>query len=500
MPITISLLLFFAGLLLATWRPSRNDRHPLIPLTGLLLVFTALLAYLFSGLSLPGIARSLFVDAGLALLAVGGVLALRSRGGRPFLALGVLTLGAGILLTLLLDFTRYRLPADDAGGEASFLLELGPDDRIEEVQPLLERYDARYERAFPSVSLDEDEDLAQYFLVYVKRKALEKLMELLGADRENVDWVERNRTVRLDPPIEGTAAPGTARQVLANDPLVARQWGFEAIGGHAVHALLHQVEPARRATVAILDTGVDGDHEDLQGIFGQSPGSVDEHGHGTHCAGIAGAATNNGRGVASLNWEGRFVRILSFQALPNHGAGTFESIAQALVDATEAKVDVISMSLGMAVSTSPRVVEEAVQYAREQGIIVVASAGNANQDAGDHMPSNIDGIIAVAAVDQQLNKARFSNTTARLRRPLAAPGVDILSLKPNGIYVPLSGTSMAAPMVAGLLGVLRALDPTITADDAYALLHRTGTTVADTPRIGRVINAEAAVRAVLEGV
>lgn len=514
MQLSISLLLLFTGLLFAAWRSKSGEKNPLLTLGGLVLVFVALLTYLFSGQSLPVLARSLFVDAGLAMLAVGLLLALRRGNARSFFVLGVMMLGLGLAVAFVLrlfggphapgDAAPEAPPAVAAEGtaegtaegeeEVSFLVELGPDDRIEEIAPLLADYDARYERAFPTISLQADEDLAQYFIVYVKRKLREKLMELLGEDDENVDFVEENRTVALAPPIEGEAGADRAPGVVANDPLAAEQWGLAAIGGHAVHAALRDVTPRRKAVVAILDTGVDAAHEDLDGVFGTSPGTTDAHGHGTHCAGIAAAATNNGRGVASLNWEGRFIEVVSFQALPLGGAGTFETIAQAILDATEARADVISMSLGDVAPVPPRVIEEAVRYALRRGAIVVASAGNANQDAGNHTPSNIDGVISVAAVGRDLKKARFSNTNTSLARPIAAPGVDILSLKPNGVYAPLSGTSMATPMVAGLLGVLRALSPELSAGDAYALLHRTGRTVEDTPLVGRVIDAEAALR------
>lgn len=493
MQISIALLLLFAGLLLAVWRSKSGEKNPLVTLAGLVILCVALVAYLFSGLGLVVLARSLFVDAGIALLGVGALLALRRQHSSPFFALGLGTLGLGLLLAF-----AVRTFADAPEAETTFLLELGPDDRIEEVEPLLARFDARAERAFPEITMEDDEDLAQYFLVYVRQKLRDELMALLGADTENVDTVEPNMPVDLDPVFEGEAAAAERGAILTDDPLAAQQWGLAAIGGHAVHALVRDVQPARKAVVAILDTGVDAAHEDLGGAFRRSPGTRDGNGHGTHCAGIAGALTNNGRGVASLNWEGRFVEIVSFQALPFNGAGSVETIAQAILDATQAGADVISMSLGEVAPVPPRVVDEAVRFALDRGVIVVASAGNASDDAARHMPSNIDGVIAVAAVDRDLKKARFSNTTTALRRPIAAPGVDILSLKPNGTYAPLSGTSMATPMVAGLLGLLRSLQPDLTADEAYALLHDTGMTVEDTPLVGRVIHAEAAVRALLQ--
>jgi thermitase len=143
------------------------------------------------------------------------------------------------------------------------------------------------------------------------------------------------------------------------------------------------------------------------------------------------------------------------------------------------------------------VLVNAIAFAQKRGAIVLASAGNSNRDAYNHFPSNIEGVIAVAAIDQHMQKARFSNTMPTLSRPLAAPGVDILSLVPKNGYKPMSGTSMATPIVSGLIGVMKALHPDLTAEQAYTILHETGITVEDTPRIGRVINAEAALQAVL---
>jgi len=492
----ITLLTVIAFLLIAVNISSR-DKNPWAMLSGIGLVGIAIVSRLFGGGGFYETVIPLFTDVGLSLLAASGWLMVRRARAnpQPFLMLGLMSLGVAGLLYLSTQFFGTR--SAPASAQMSFLLELGPDDHIDEVAPLLARHGATYEQAFPSIALAADEDLAQVYLVYGDPASFDDLMAALRADAENVDFVEHNITISLDPMPETTAAPGLARNYLENDPRVAEQWGLEAMRGHEAHALLAELKPMRKARVAIVDTGVDQKHEDVKGVFRKSPGNKDGNGHGTHCAGIAGAATNNRIGIASLNWNGAFVDVLGFQALGAGGAGTLESIAQAVLDAANADADVISMSLGSTAASPPKVLVDAIEFAQKRGAIVVASAGNSNRDAYNHFPSNIDGVLAVAAIDQNLRKASFSNTNMSLSRPLAAPGVDILSLIPNNGYRPMSGTSMATPMVSGLLGVMRALNPDLTAEEAFTILHETGTTVEDSPRIGRVINAEAAILAVL---
>ncbi len=381
-------------------------------------------------------------------------------------------------------------------GQASVLVELGPDDTIAEITPALERFGAVGEKAFPSVTLAENQDLAQVYLIHVSSRRVQHFIDVLQADTENIDHVEINLEIALPLIPAGEASLAEGVGVLENDPHVHVQWALHAINGHDAHVLLQGLRPERKARLAILDTGIEAAHEDLAAAY-LSGTTEDLHGHGTHCAGIAGAVTNNGLGIASLNWEGRFVELLGFQALGNEGRGTLEQIAQAIVDATKAGVDVISMSLGSVAEEPPRVLITAIEYAQDHRIIVAASAGNSNEDDINHYPSNIEGVIAVAAVNQDLSKARFSNTVGRLSRPIAAPGVDILSSHLNDSYKPLSGTSMATPVVTGLLGVMRALRPDLTSGEAYSILHETGTEVDDTPYVGRVIDAGAALRAVL---
>ena len=463
-------------------------------LAGMGLVVVAIILRVVSG---GGIFETLFTllwNVGLGLLVAAVWLGIRKVGtdARSFMLLG---LGALVLAGLLYGASRLWNAAWSTE-QQSVLVELGPDDQIEELAALLTTFDVISERAFPTVTLEASEDLAQVYLLHTSSRRIPRLMDALRADSENVDYVELNVNVHLSPVESHSLQSEVASVIKEDDPLASEQWALEAIAGHEAHAVLQDHSPVRKARVAILDTGVEAGHEDLAPVYDAGV-QTDIHGHGTHCAGLAGAATNNRVGIASLNWEGRFIELLGFQALGHEGRGSLEQIAQAIVDATQADVDVISMSLGSTAETPPRVLTTAVQFALDQDIIVVAAAGNSNTDAIEHYPSNIEGVIAVAAVDPALAKAKFSNTVARLSRPIAAPGVEVLSSYLDGTYKPMSGTSMATPIVTGLLGVMRALNPSLTAAQAYDILQNTGTEVADTPQIGRVINAEAAVRATL---
>jgi thermitase len=215
---------------------------------------------------------------------------------------------------------------------------------------------------------------------------------------------------------------------------------------------------------------------------------------------LAGAATDNGLGVGSLNWKGQYLEITGFPALDGQGRGTLVSVAEAIVAAAQSDADVISLSLGgPSFFGPPKSISDAIRYALRRRAIVVVAAGNSNTDASGFSPANIKGVIVVSAVDEQLNKAPFSNTNTRLERPIAAPGVAIMSSVPGSQYQSYNGTSMATPIVSGLVGILRSLDPDISAQQAYELLRETGREVRDSGKVGRVIQPAAAVERLLGG-
>lgn len=490
-------LLTILAFLTIAWEASRRPRQPIVALFGIALLIVALVVRFTEA---PGGAErlmGLLLNVGAGLLAAALLMRLRKASARPFLLIGLF-----VLLLLGIAWIGFRAfpsaPAAPPAATTTLLLELGPDDVIDEVEPALDAAGARAERAFPAVSLDEDADLAQVYVLHVSPEAADLLAARLRADTENVDHLEANLTIDLDPVPAVSADAAASRTPVANDVMVGDQWALDAIRGHEAHALLADLVPIEQALIAIIDTGVDAGHEDLAAAWQASPGGADLHGHGTHCAGLAGAVTNNELGMASLNWEGQFVRVASFPALNDRGNGDLVTLARAIIAAADAGADVLSMSLGEHTPLTPKVLRDAVGYALRERAIVVAAAGNSSRDARSHIPSNIDGVISVAALQPDLRKAPFSNTNQSLSRPLSAPGVGILSLQPKNTYRPLNGTSMATPIVSGLLGVLRALDPDLSADDAYALLRDTGADTPDAPRVGPLINAEAAIQTVLE--
>ncbi|MEM6263852.1 MAG: S8 family serine peptidase [Bacteroidota bacterium] len=433
------------------------------------------------------------MDFGIGMTIDSAYLSYKKHNSKLFWVPGVLALvlsGAVYLFATFIETIGEKIRSTE--NRTELLLELGPDDHIEEVASILNKYHAVYDRTFPMVDLSEDEDLAQYFSVFVDRDYVEPLTKELSSDRENVDAVSVNQRLVLEKPHVSDNPVGEQRSFLANDPYMSRQWYADALAYNAVHQLLKDAKPARKAKVAIVDTGVDGKHEDLKTVFKKSRGNKDSHGHGTHCAGLAGAIANNGKGVGSLNWEGKFIDLSGYPALNGNGWGTDKTVAMAIIEAAEGGADVISMSLG-GPGKAPKVQRDAIEYALKQKAIVVVAAGNSNRDAKDFSPASVDGVIVVSAVNQKLHKAPFSNTNTSLKMPIAAPGVDIMSSIPGSKYQQFSGTSMATPIVSGVIGIMRSFKPGMTTKEAYKMLVDTGKDIADSDRVGKLVQPKAIV-------
>ncbi|MCJ7740309.1 S8 family peptidase [Candidatus Microgenomates bacterium] len=212
--------------------------------------------------------------------------------------------------------------------------------------------------------------------------------------------------------------------------------------------------------IAILDTGIDRDHEDLSSKITDnwnctdSPLDDDSYGHGTHVAGIAAAATNNGTGVAGLGYN---ASLMNVKVLGDDGSGYYSWIANCITWAADNGAKVINMSLGG--PSKSKTLENAVNYAWQKGAVIVAAAGNSGNSSPTY-PAYYTNVIAVAATDSNDKKASWSSYGRWV--DVAAPGVDIYSTFPNHPYTIGkklgydygSGTSMATPHVSGLAALV----------------------------------------------
>ena len=278
------------------------------------------------------------------------------------------------------------------------------------------------------------------------------------------------------------------------------QWFLRTIDGPKGWDLLRKVDS--QVCLAIIDTGVDYTHPDLQNVMARNskgdlvgrsfvPGtesSIDDHGHGTHCAGIADADTDNGIGVAGVGFQS--FRIVPAKVLNAGGAGHWDWIANAITWCADNGCRVESMSLGG--GPYSQAMQDAINYAWSKGVIVVAAAGNSASSAPGY-PAGCNHVVAVSATDSDDHLAKFSN----FGNPIAvgAPGVKVLSTLPSYPctinrsgrkinYDSLSGTSMACPVVAGILASLIAYQPTLTPTDAVDRLEATADNIAKAPKGG----------------
>lgn len=201
--------------------------------------------------------------------------------------------------------------------------------------------------------------------------------------------------------------------------------------------------------VAVLDTGIDTDHPDLQNAIIDSvdfsgDGIEDANGHGTHCAGIIAARQNNAGfvGVAPK------CSLLIAKVLANNGSGAYQWISSGIDWAIDSGAHIISMSLGGSMSAD--ILFKAIHLALNKGVFVICAAGNEGSLFQNSIgyPGRYGGVITVAAHDQDGNRSGFSSRGGEL--DVMAPGSDIWSTYMNGGYAELSGTSMATPFVSGL--------------------------------------------------
>ncbi len=364
-----------------------------------------------------------------------------------------------------LDYLVVKLPVDVRGTAA-----------LNRAQDILSRYSPQRVEALL---------VPGWFRIFAPANALDRIQTRLSQD-PTILAVERDERVHA--------------MFTPNDPYWNVQWGplkIDAPGAWEITTGSAQV------IMAIIDTGVDLNHLDLVNQLWVNPGEIpndgldnegngfvddlhgwrflaggqsnnvqDDHGHGTHVAGIAGAQGNNGIGIAGMCWG---CRLMILKALDSSGKGRYSDVADAIVYAVDNGARIINLSLGGASSTQE--LEEAVNYASAQDALVVAAAGNYGSSVY-YYPGAYPAAFAVAATDSADQHPSYSNSGPEV--DIAAPGTDIYSTCMSSSYCYKSGTSMATPHVSGLAALIWTQHYTYTAGQVRQILVNTAVDI-DSP-------------------
>lgn len=327
-------------------------------------------------------------------------------------------------------------------------------------------------------------------VITVPQDRVETSMSLYALNK-NVRYVEHDHLAQAT-----DDRPASA--VVPNDPSFALQWGLTKI--KAERAWDNAVIGPSNIGIAILDTGIDQNHPDLASRitrnvnFTDSTTVDDLYGHGTHVAGIAAAISNNGINGAGISFN--VGDLWNLKVLADDGFGFYSWIASAITFAADEGASVINMSLSG--SSPAQILEDAVLYAWQNGVVIAAAAGNSNSSSPEY-PAAYEKVISVAATDQNDLKASFSNFGDGV--DVAAPGVQIYSTCPNHAntigclnFGSLNGTSMAAPFVAGLAALIKATFPSLNKRKIRRAIEKSTETVPGTGtlyKFGRIHAARA---------
>ncbi|TAE61319.1 MAG: peptidase S8 [Nostocales cyanobacterium] len=293
-------------------------------------------------------------------------------------------------------------------------------------------------------------------------------------------------------------------------PLGGNNWGADMVKAPAAWQNGHT---GQGIIVAVLDTGVDYNHNDLNsniwvntkeiagnGIDDDGNGFIDDvrgwnfdsnnnnvlddNGHGTHVSGTI-AAKNDGNGVTGIAYNSQ---IMAVKVLDESGSGSYLSIANGIRYAVDNGANVINLSLGG--NNGNNTLKSAIEYANSKNVIVVMAAGNEGASQPSYPARYADNFgLAVGAVNQNNQMSDFSNRAGSQEiKYVTAPGESIYSTVPNNQYATYSGTSMAAPHVAGVVALMLSANPNLTATQVRDILINTADNSANPQQPNQPLN------------
>lgn len=265
-------------------------------------------------------------------------------------------------------------------------------------------------------------------------------------------------------------------QSTVNDPYFEEQWWIPHINTQSIWEHSHLQKD--NIVIAVIDTGIDQHHEDLAeriapggyNFYSNNTNFSDYHGHGTNVSGVIAAQFGNNLGISGVT--GPFdISVLPLKVTSTDTVSVAD-IIKAIDYAVEQNVDIVNLSLsGTDYSTSENNI---VQHAIDSGINVVAAAGNDAEKGNPLMyPASYDNVISVGSVDEFNQRSSFSNYNNKI--DIVAPGENILTTSLTSNYKIVQGTSFSTPIVAGTIGMIKALKPDLSVLEINDLITNTAT-------------------------
>ncbi|BAY47637.1 peptidase S8/S53 [Scytonema sp. HK-05] len=354
--------------------------------------------------------------------------------------------------------------------------------------------------------------------VYIIKGDKQRLKELKKSPfAQAMDFIEPNYIYKIPKPgkvawlgelLQPSQEADQAKPTLKgpNDPYYSKQWNLHNIN---IEGAWTQTK-GKDITVAVIDTGITRVRDLVETEF--VPGydfvndrveADDDNGHGTHVAGTIAQSTNNSYGVAGIAYE---AKLMPLKVLSDYGGGTVADIAEAIKFAADNGADVINMSLGG--GGESHLMKDAIDYAHRKGVVIIAAAGNENQNSASY-PARYPYVIGVSALGPDGERAPYSNFGAGV--DISAPGgsdagkilQETIDPENNGVgvFIGFQGTSMAAPHVAGVAALVKA-SGVKEPDEILEVLKQSARTVQDDGLNyygAGLLNADAAVQRATQG-